>query len=191
MKPKLELETTNTILVVLDQSAAELMLSYYIENKAHLSHWEPERTADFYTIELWQQRLAQSQIAFDSGLEVKFAIMNKQRTEIMGVCNFTNIVYGAFQACNLGYSIAKKHEGKGYMQEILEVATSYMFTVVGIHRIMANYIVDNERSAAVLKRLGFENEGLARSYLKIAGRWQDHILSSKLNPEHETQLPPL
>ncbi|MGS0730065.1 GNAT family N-acetyltransferase, partial [Shewanella sp. 0m-11] len=173
----------NTFLVVLDESAAALMLGYYIENKAHLSHWEPKRTADFYTLELWQKRLSQNQLAFDSGHEVKFAIMNKQRTEIIGVCNFTNIVHGTFQACNLGYSIAKKHEGKGYMLECLEASISYMFTVVGLHRIMANFIVGNQRSGALLKRLGFEHEGLAKSYLKINGVWQDHILTSKLNPE--------
>ncbi|ABV87872.1 GNAT family N-acetyltransferase [Shewanella pealeana] len=141
------------------------MLSYYIENKVHLSHWEPERTADFYTEERWKLSLVQSRVAFESGNEVKFAVINKQRTEVIGVCNFTNIVYGTFQACNLGSSIAKKHEGKGYMLESLEAAINYMFTVVGPHRIMANYIVGNERSGALLKRLGFENEGLAKSYL--------------------------
>ncbi|MGS0680182.1 GNAT family N-acetyltransferase [Shewanella sp. 125m-7] len=186
MEKTVEIETNRTVLVVLDESQAELMLGYYIENKHHLSKWEPERTADFYTLARWQDQLCQTQLLYQSGAAIKFAAMNKQRTEIVGVCKFTNIVHGNFQACNLGYSIAKKHQGKGYMLEILEAATNHMFTVIGLHRIMANYIADNERSAVVLKRLGFENEGLARSYLKIAGRWQDHILSSKLNPEHCT-----
>ncbi len=70
------------------------------------------------------------------------------------------------------------------MLECLEAAISYMFTVVGLHRIMANYIVGNERCSALLKRLEFEKEGLAKSYLKIDGRWQDHILNSKINPWH-------
>jgi ribosomal-protein-alanine N-acetyltransferase len=50
---------------------------------------------------------------------------------------------------------------------------------------MANYMPENERSANLLKKLGFEREGFARSYLKIAGRWRDHVLNSLLNPDPE------
>ena len=68
------------------------------------------------------------------------------------------------------------------MPEILEAALEYVFNTVGSHRVMATYMPSNERSAAVLQKLGFQQEGLAKSYLKIAGRWEDHILTSKINP---------
>ncbi|MGL5537110.1 MAG: 30S ribosomal protein S5 alanine N-acetyltransferase, partial [Aeromonas veronii] len=35
---------------------------------------------------------------------------------------------------------------------------------------------------ALLERLGFEREGFARAYLMINGRWEDHILTSLINP---------
>ncbi|TND51068.1 30S ribosomal protein S5 alanine N-acetyltransferase, partial [Aeromonas dhakensis] len=35
---------------------------------------------------------------------------------------------------------------------------------------------------ALLERLGFEREGYAKEYLMINGRWEDHILTSRLNP---------
>ncbi|WP_415232094.1 hypothetical protein [Psychromonas sp.] len=38
------------------------------------------------------------------------------------------------------------------------------------------------RSEKLLVKLGFEKEGVAKSYLKIAGSWQDHVLTSKINP---------
>jgi ribosomal-protein-alanine N-acetyltransferase len=41
----------------------------------------------------------------------------------------------------------------------------------------------NERSAALLRRLGFSVEGLARDFLLIAGRWEDHVLTSLINPQ--------
>ena len=72
------------------------------------------------------------------------------------------------------------------MMEILKATTGYMFEVIGLHRIMANYMPENKRSAAVLHRLGFEREGLAKSYLKINGQWRDHVLTSKLNPNNGT-----
>lgn len=48
---------------------------------------------------------------------------------------------------------------------------------------MVNYIPSNIRSERVLLKLGFEKEGLAKSYLKIAGKWQDHILTAKIKPK--------
>ncbi|MNR55956.1 ribosomal-protein-S5-alanine N-acetyltransferase [compost metagenome] len=46
---------------------------------------------------------------------------------------------------------------------------------------MAHYMPENERSGALLKRLGFEVEGLARDYLKINGAWRDHVLTARIN----------
>jgi ribosomal-protein-alanine N-acetyltransferase len=34
----------------------------------------------------------------------------------------------------------------------------------------------------VLEGLGFEREGVARSYLKINGEWADHVLTALINP---------
>jgi ribosomal-protein-alanine N-acetyltransferase len=46
---------------------------------------------------------------------------------------------------------------------------------------MANYLPQNERSARVLKGLGFVVEGYAKDYLYIDGRWQDHVLTALTN----------
>jgi hypothetical protein len=51
------------------------------------------------------------------------------------------------------------------------------------HKIMANYMPSNNRSAAVLRRCGFTVEGLARDYLRINGEWRDHVLTSRINPQ--------
>jgi len=54
-----------------------------------------------------------------------------------------------------------------------------------LHRIMANYRPENERSARVLSGLGFQQEGFARSYLKINGEWADHVLTALVNPDQQ------
>lgn len=180
--PTLEIKTKRTILAIPDKRDAELMLNYYIENKAHLSKWEPQRDSAFYTAKQWQKILSVNQSLFEAGAAYKFAVMRKDKREVIGICNFNNVVHGAFQACHLGYSIGQCYEGKGYMSEALEAATAYIFDVVGLHRIMANYMPENKRSATVLYRLGFEREGLAKAYLHINGRWRDHVLTAKINP---------
>ena len=66
----------------------------------------------------------------------------------------------------------------------LTTALDYMLVELNLHRIMAAYIPTNARSEKLLLSLGFEKEGYAKSYLKIAGRWQDHVLTSLINPRH-------
>ncbi|WP_258546831.1 GNAT family N-acetyltransferase [Psychromonas sp. B3M02] len=73
------------------------------------------------------------------------------------------------------------------MFEMLQESIEYAFITADLHRIMANYMPSNIRSGHLLTRLGFEKEGLAKSYLKIAGSWQDHVLTSKINPNHASK----
>ena len=81
----------------------------------------------------------------------------------------------------MGYSLAADRQGKGYMSEALEIAIAYVFTQLNLHRIMAAYLLDNQRSGKLLKRIGFVVEGYACDYLMINGQWQDHILTSLIN----------
>lgn len=50
-----------------------------------------------------------------------------------------------------------------------------------LHRLQANVRPENRRSAALLQRLGFEEEGLAREYLYIDGAWRDHRMFALRN----------
>ncbi len=170
---------------ILGPEDAGLMLRYQEKNRAHLSPWEPLREAAFFTPTHWQNQLQENRDLFNMGTAFRFSALAQDRSEIIGLCNFTNVIHGVFQACNLGYSVAEKYQGQGLMQEILEAGIAYMFEVVGMHRIMANHLPRNHRSEKLLSRLGFEREGLARSYLMIAGRWEDHILNSKINPRDD------
>jgi ribosomal-protein-alanine N-acetyltransferase len=68
------------------------------------------------------------------------------------------------------------------MSRALKLAVRYMFSIQNIHRIMASYMPRNQRSEAVLNRLGFKREGFAKDYLLIDGKWEDHNLTSLINP---------
>lgn len=181
-----KITTKRCLLTLLQHYDYQLLLDYYQQNRAHLSPWEPQRDSEYFTEFSMRKRLQASNDLFVHGGAVHFVAFSindaVESLQIIGVCNFTNIVRGPFQACNLGYSIAERYQGQGLMREILEAAIDYMFEQRDLHRIMANYIPENRRSGKLLSSLGFEKEGLAKDYLSIAGRWQDHILTSKLNP---------
>lgn len=160
------------------------MVAFRLENREHLRPWEPVRRPEFFTEAYWTLQLKTSIREFQRGLSVSLVILTAQQDEVIGVCNFSNIVRGTFQSCHLGYSIAEKYEGKGYMKRALKPACDYMFRTLGLHRIMANYLPHNERSGKLLSSLGFEKEGFARSFLMINGRWEDHVLTSLINPDN-------
>ncbi len=68
------------------------------------------------------------------------------------------------------------------MNKTLQITNRYCFEQLGLHRIMANHLPRNVRSERLLASLGFEREGYARAYLKIAGVWEDPILRTLINP---------
>jgi ribosomal-protein-alanine N-acetyltransferase len=139
------------------------------------------RPSDFYTQEALERRLETMDLQMQSASAVHFIIRRTGSRALVGECNFTNIMRGPFQACHLGYSLAEVEQGCGLMYEALSAAIGFVFDEYELHRVMANYRVENLRSAQLLQRLGFEIEGTARAYLKINGHWADHILSSKIN----------
>ncbi len=155
MKGNIITETQRTHLVLPTEYDARLVCDYYLNNKSHLSKREPVREPSFYEVKTWQRLLRASRKEFDTGGSVKLIALNQEHTEVIGVCNFSNIIRGVFQACNLGYSISQKYEGQGLMYEVLDAGISYIFNETGLHRIMANYVPENTRSAALLERLGF------------------------------------
>lgn len=157
------------------------LLAYHQQNREHLQPWSPARAAAFYTLEAMRELLDQQDHDMETDTAVHLVIQFPDSEEFLGLCSFTNIVRGPFQACHLGFSLAASHQGKGYMHEALEAAIRHMFDAGHLHRIMANYQPHNQRSEQLLQRLGFEREGLAKKYLQINGEWKDHVLTALIN----------
>jgi ribosomal-protein-alanine N-acetyltransferase len=182
------LATENLRVRLLEPSEAGKMMLFRQENREHLGPWEPRRRAEFFTESYWRVLLLQHQRDFQQGLSVALTILDDTDSEVLGVCNFTNIVRGTFQSCHLGYALSARYQGQGLMAEALKPACRYIFETLMLHRIMANYLPRNERSGRLLSKLGFEVEGEAKQYLLIDGHWEDHILTSLINPR-DVNLP--
>ena len=172
--------TDRLVCRLLEPHEAKLMCSFRRENKNHLEKWEPLRKPSFFTESFWQAQLRAQLRDFREGVSANFSILDKDEVFIVGVCNYTNIVRGTFQSCQLGYAIAKQFEGQGLMEEALRTTNEFVFSQLGLHRIMAAYLPHNQRSGSLLGKLGFKREGFAEKYLKINGRWEDHVLTSKI-----------
>ena len=160
---------------------ADELHRYFERNLKRLEPWEPERPVGYHDLDAWKQRACEQERNGRAGESYHFAMRLTEGDEIIGLCNFNSVSRGAFLACYLGYSIDSRGEGQGLMFEALSALIPFVFDTYELHRIMANYMPCNERSGKLLRRLGFEEEGFAKSYLKIAGRWEDHILTARVN----------
>lgn len=177
------LHTARTVMLLLPPERAPLLQAYRIDNRDHLAPWEPARTPAYFSEESARQRLEQSLAEARAGGALHFVALDRDSGRMAATCAFTNIVRGVFQACHVGFSVAARCQESGLMHEVAAAGIAHMFGHEGLHRVMAAHLPRNTRSAALLHRLGFEREGLARAYLRINGRWEDMVLNSLINPE--------
>lgn len=83
----------------------------------------------------------------------------------------------------LGVTIAKEYQGKGYANEAMMNVMDFLFTQQNKHRIIASIDPRNKASKILLERLGFRNEAhFVKSYLQD-GEWLDDIQYGILNSE--------
>jgi len=104
-----------------------------------------------------------------------FLVVRNDDGALAGVVNFSEIVRGVFHSAYVGYYAFTPLAGDGYMAEGFALALEYAFRQLKLHRIEANVQPANRRSLALVERLGFEREGYSRRYVKIGGRWRDHV----------------
>lgn len=177
------LVTDRLVVTLLPHGAEARMIAYHAENREHLEPWSPPFSDAVSTHAYWRDRIAAAHDEFRAGTAVRFVLAERDDPEgaIVGNIGLSQIARGPFQACYLGYALAARLEGRGYMSEALRAAIGYAFDELYLHRIMANYVPTNERSGRLLRRLGFTVEGYARDYLFIAGEWRDHVLTSLTN----------
>lgn len=154
---------------------------YYLDNASHLAPWEPLRAAGYHSLDAWRQRLLDWEREQAEGRAACFIALD-ERGAMLASCNLSNIIHGAFRACTMGYSVDARQQGRGIMKATCLHAIDLAFGELRLNRIQAAYLPRNTRSAGLLARLGFEKEGLARRYLQIAGRWEDHVITALLNP---------
>lgn len=178
-----ELSTARLRLWIAGPADAAELLRHHVENREHLARWAPPTPAEVYTMAYWQARTSVNRQDYREGRAVRFAIAwRSEPARIIGTCSFTEIVRGPVQACQLGYGLDDREQGKGVMTEALRSAIGFVLDTLKMHRINASYMQSNLRSGALLARLGFAVEGHARAYLFVDGGWRDHVLAALVNP---------
>jgi ribosomal-protein-alanine N-acetyltransferase len=138
--------------------------------------WEPLWPVDDLTRAAFRRRLRRYAREVRDELAHPFFIFREEDDALLGSCIISNIRRGVAQAATLGYWIGARYARQGYMTQAVRGVIAFGFDELGLHRLEAACLPSNTASRRLLFRVGFTEEGYARAYLKINGRWEDHLL---------------
>jgi ribosomal-protein-alanine N-acetyltransferase len=145
-------------------------------SRAFLEKWEPSWQPDEFSRAAFRFRLrVYAQRARDDQ-SYTFFIFNRETQAMMGGLSLSHVRRGVSQSATLGYWMGLPYAGQGYMKDALLAVIAAGHPLFGLHRLEAACIPHNHASRHLLLACGFDQEGYARSYVKIAGRWEDHLL---------------
>ncbi|SEM97242.1 ribosomal-protein-alanine N-acetyltransferase [Gemmobacter aquatilis] len=153
------------------------------DSAAFLSPWEPVWAPDHLTRKAFTNRVYWARRAMAQGTALPVMLIRREDQALLGAITLDNIRRGPVQAGTLGYWIGQPHARQGYMREAILALVHHAFTVLDLSRIEAACLPENLPSRGVLERTGFKYEGVAQSYLQIAGRWRNHVLYANLRSD--------
>ncbi len=109
----------------------------------------------------------------------RWVILQKSDNQPVGTCGFHKWDQRYFRA-EIGYDLDPNFWGRDYMTETLNAVIANGFEHMQLNRIEALVYVENHRSARLLQKLGFKQEGLLRDYFYLDSKFYDHYLFSLL-----------
>jgi ribosomal-protein-alanine N-acetyltransferase len=86
-------------------------------------------------------------------------------------------------SAEVGYSLSRDYWNRGLMSEALEACLRYAFEEMGLHRVEAQFELDNPASGRVMEKCGLQKEGILRGRLYNKGRYVDVCLYAMLEED--------
>ncbi|OQY24324.1 MAG: hypothetical protein B6I35_01860 [Anaerolineaceae bacterium 4572_32.2] len=100
---------------------------------------------------------------FDVRRCVRWGITLREDGNVIGTCGYYGF-HGWHTRASIGYELARSHWRQGIMTEALGAVIEFGFREVGLNRIQAVVMPENEGSDKLLEKLGFRREGVLREY---------------------------
>lgn len=121
---------------------------------------------------------------FDKKIGTRWAITIKAHgDELVGTIGYN--VWMRHNYCGeIGYDLAKRCWGQGYMPEAIRAVVEFGFDRMNLNRVEADVTVGNEASARVLTKVGFMKEGLLRQRGYWKGGFHDLWFFSLLRSDY-------
>jgi len=153
---------------------AVVLAGLLAESREAFAPWEPLRDDAYFTAEAQEGLLVDALAGYQRGVTVPLVIVDGG--VVVGRITLNGVTRGALQSASLGYWVSPRCQGRGLATAAVADVIGLAFGEMRLHRLQAETLLNNLGSQQVLLRNGFRPYGVAPSYLKIAGRWQDFVL---------------
>ena len=174
--PKLAVETERLILRPPHHNDFRQWVKLRTDSRSFLSPWDPVWSAEHLTRKNFTNRVYWAQRAVSNGNGCPLFLIRKTDQVLIGAVTLDNIRRGPAQAGTLGYWTGQAYARQGYMREAVDNVVLHAFRKLDLSRVEAACLPENQPSRRLLESCGFKYEGVAQSYLQIAGRWRTHVL---------------
>ena len=146
------------------------------DSRDFLSPWDPVWSDEHLTRKNFTNRVYWAERAIKNGNGCPFFLIRKTDQALIGAITLDNIRRGPAQAGTLGYWTGQAFARQGFMREAVECVVLHAFRKLDLSRVEAACLPENQPSRGLLESCRFKYEGVAQSYLQIAGRWRTHVL---------------
>lgn len=110
---------------------------------------------------------------------INWAISLKNDATLIGTIGYYRMQKQHYRA-EVGYMLAKEHQGKGIMNEAITSVIQYGFTTMNLHSIEAVIAPENTASRRVVEKAGFVQEGHFIESEYFEGKFIDKTVYSLL-----------
>lgn len=155
----IQFETERLLLRVPKEVEDSILVNRAVKDSvSELKPWLPF-AQEIPTVEETKVNLREANIKFLKRESIRYLIFHKDTNEFIGVTSLENVDWKV-PKCNIGYWIATKHSGKGYMVEAVKGLTELGFHQLHFMRIEIRCESSNLKSRAIPERLGYKLEGV-------------------------------
>lgn len=146
-------------------------------NREHLRKWllwvDKRKSADDFEtiIPIWIQNYADNN-GFDAGI--------RYNGKLVGMIGLHYIDWKN-SSTSIGYFLSEEAQGQGIITRSVTALLNYLFDTLNIHRVEIQCAVNNHKSIAIPKRLGFVKEGIKRDGQWLYDHYEDLITYSLLS----------
>ena len=112
---------------------------------------------------------------------ITWAIALKSESRLIGTIGFWRIIKEHYRA-EIGYLISPELQGRGLMQEAMNIVLNYGFNEMKLHSVEANVNPANEASIKLLERNRFIREAYHKENYFSNGKFLDSAIYSLITP---------
>jgi RimJ/RimL family protein N-acetyltransferase len=174
LTPAYRIVTPQLVIRCYNPADAPLLADSVTESLEHLLPWMPWAASEPEELEVKVERLRQFRARFDLGQDFIYGIFNPQENRLIGGTGLHTRI-GA-EALEIGYWINKNYINHGYATETSAALTKVAFEIHQVKRVEIHCSVENVRSAAVPRKLGYTHEATLRKRSFAHGQLSDSMV---------------